>query len=121
MIEQSNFTQEEVLEIAKDFNIEPMFNKVIITLNKLEEDGNLVLSENMLSEEQYIVSKGDTVRGLEIGQKVIIDIERMMITVKSESVNAYEDVKQIKIEPILYNNTMFAIIEDRLLKAKYKN
>jgi hypothetical protein len=120
MEERINFTQEQVLKVIKDFNVEPMFSKVIITLNSLEVDGNLVLSDNTLSEEQYIVAKGSAVRELELGQKVIIDIEKMMISVRSESTNAYEEVKQIKIDPLVVNGVTYAIVEDRLIKAKYK-
>jgi len=121
MEEKTNLTQEQVLEVIKDFNIEPLFSKVIITLNSLEVDGSLVLSDNTLSEEQYVVAKGSAVRELEPGQKVIIDIEKMMVTVRSESTNAYEEVKQVKIDPIVVNDVVYAIIEDRLIKAKYKN
>jgi hypothetical protein len=120
MEEKTNLTQEQVFEVIKDFNIEPLFSKVIITLNSLEIDGSLVLSDNTLSEEQYVVAKGSAVRELEPGQKVIIDIEKMMVTVRSESTNAYEEVKQVKIDPIVVNNVVYAIIEDRLIKAKFK-
>jgi hypothetical protein len=60
------------------------------------------------------------VKDVKLNQKVIIDIEKMMVNVNSESTNAYEMVKQIKVDPYTYNGVVYGIIEDRFIKAKYK-
>lgn len=108
---------QDVQELIKDFPLQPMFGKVIITLNNLENDGQLVLSDNVLSDVQYVLAKGTAVREIELGQKVIIDIEKMMVPVKSESNNAYEMQMQVKIDPIQVGENTFAIIEDRYIKC----
>ena len=99
------------------FPVKPRFNKVIITLNKLEADGDLVLSDNTLSEVQTVMAKGGSVLELEVGDIAIIDIEKMMVPVKSEDKNAYEMQMQIKVDPIEVDGIMYAIIDDRLIKA----
>ena len=102
------------------FPIEPLFNKVIITLDNLEADGDLVLSDNVLSDIQHIVAVGPSVNQLEVGDKVIIDIEKLMVQVKVETTDAYSLQKQIKIDPIEVEGVVYAIIEDRVIKAKDK-
>ena len=99
------------------FPVKPRFNKVIITLNKLEADGELVLSDNTLSEVQTVMAKGGSVLELEVNDTVIIDIEKMMVPVRSEDNNAYETQMQIKVDPIEVDGVIYAIIDDRLIKA----
>lgn len=118
--EAVNLSQDDVLEIIGGFPLEPLFNKVYITLNKLEEDGDLVLSDNVLDDVQYIVAGEVQWRDSKVspGQKVLIDIERLMVPVKVESNNAYETRMQVKIDPIEVNGHLFALIDDRCIKAK---
>ncbi len=118
MGEQKNLTQDDVLDLMRNFEIQPLFNKVVITLNREEEDGGLVLSDNTLSEIQYVLARGSMVKEVEVGQKIIIDIEKMMVPVKRESLDAYETVMQVKIDPIKIGDNIYAIIEDRYIKAK---
>jgi len=115
-----NITQDQALEIAKRFPLEPLFSKVIITLNNLGLDGGLVLSENVLSDRQYIVGIGSNVLSVNTGDEVLIDIEKLMVPVKTETVDAYQTQTQVKIDPIEFDGYTFALIEDRYLKAKYK-
>lgn len=112
-------TQDDVLDLigGEGFPLEPMFNKVIITLNREENDG-LVLSDKSLDEVQFIVAKGSTVRDLEAGQKVILDLEKMMVNVRTSNEDSYEQIKQIKIDPVFVNDRMYAIVEDRFIKCK---
>ena len=46
---KSNFTKDEVIDLVAIFDLEPNFNKVIVTLNTEEIDGNLVLSDNVIA------------------------------------------------------------------------
>lgn len=119
MEEQVNLTQDDVLDLigGEGFPEQPLFNKVIVTLNKEEVDGGLVLSDNTLSEIQYVVAAGNTSQ-VQAGQKVRLDLERMTVKVRVEENNSYETVEQIKIDPIIVNDTMYAIIEDRFIKTK---
>lgn len=115
----SNLTKEDVLEIIKDFKIEPIFNKVIITLNS-ESDLGLNLSEVSLSEEQYVIAGSCTYNNVVIkpGDKILLDLKALQKPVKVETTNAYETVFQIEIDPIYSDGKMFAIINDRMIKAK---
>ena len=118
--ERENMTQDDVLEVISTFPLEPLFGKVFITLNKVDEDGGLILSDNVLDDVQYVVAGDiiwrDTV--VSPGQKILIDIEKMMVPVRSEEVNSYEQVMQVKIDPIEVNGVMYALIDERFIKAK---
>jgi len=118
MEERVNLSQDDVLDVIKDFPLEPSFSRVYITLNKLEADGDLVLSDNVLSDIQYVVAKGPMVTWLDAGQKVIIDIDKMMVPIQQESTDSYQTVMQVKIDPIEINGNIYTLIEDRLIKAK---
>lgn len=101
----------------KQFEVQPIFNKVIITLNSLEEDGSVVLSSNVLSDIQYIVAKGPNVNQVSVGDKVLIDIEKLMVPTKSDNTDAYSMQLQVKVDPIEVDGVMYAIVEDRIIKA----
>lgn len=120
MESNTNLTFEDVLTMIPLMQIEPMFNKVIITLNKEEQDNNLVLSDNVMSEEQFILAKGSMVKDVEVGQKVLLDLEKMMVKEMNPE-NSHEYIYRVKLDPIKFHDYTFAIIEDRLIKAKYKN
>ena len=114
-----NFTQDTVLDIITDFPIEPLRNKVVITLNKEEIDGDLVLSDNVMSEVQYVIA-GEVIyrdKVVKPGQKVLLDIKGMMKSVRREVNNQYEMVEQIELDPVQVNGQVFAIIDDRFIKA----
>lgn len=120
MEEVANLQLEDVISLTSAFNIQPMFNNVIITLNKQEEDGINILSNNVMSEVQYVIAKGEMVRNVEIGDKVILNLEKMMIKEPNPH-NQYEPLTRIKIDPVEFGGYMFGMIEDRMIKAKYIN
>ena len=97
MQEIKNLNQEKVNKLVKTFPLQPLFNGVYITVNKMETDGNLVLSDNILSDEQYVIASGEH-SVVKSGQKILIDIEKMMVPVKTETSNAYETVMQVKVD-----------------------
>ena len=114
-----NFTQDTVLDIITDFPIDPLRNKVVITLNKEEIDGDLVLSDNVMSEVQYVIA-GEVIyrdKVVKPGQKVLLDIRGMMKVVRREVNNQYQEVEQIELDPLEVNGQVFAIIDDRFIKA----
>lgn len=120
MKEQVNLTFENVIEIIQEFPLEPMFNKVIVTLNKGVIEGTLDLSENTITEEQFIIAKGPNVHNLEVGQKVLLDLDRLMEK-RTNPNNVYEEVGMLKFDPIIADGIIYAILEDRFIKAKFKN
>ncbi len=117
-METKNLTKEEVNNIISTFPYEPIFNKVIITLNK--DEVNLNLTESSLSEIQYIVAGNIKFGNTEIvpGDKVLIDLKSLQRPFKTETNNTYETVFQIEIDPIFVEDNMYTIVNDRSIKAK---
>ena len=113
----ANLSQDDVLGLIEKFPVTPTGNKVIITVNVDEVDGNLVLSNNSFSEVQYVMSKGSRAHEVEAGQKVILDVERMMEYTPSDT-DSYERVGSIKLKPIEVEGKMFALINDTYIDAK---
>lgn len=118
--EAVNLSYEEVMELIKTFPLEPMSNKVIITINREEEEEGLMLSNNVLSEEQYVIAVGPmAARFVSPGDRVLLDLEKM--TVRAPLSTDVEQMStQIKIDPIVVEDLQFAIVNDNCFKAKYK-
>ena len=117
---KSNFTKDEVIDLVTIFDLEPNFNKVIITLNTEEIDGNLVLSDNVIAERQYVLAKSSTSRFVEVTDEVLLDIEKMMIKEQDPN-NPHEYITRVKLTPIDFNGHMFGIVDESVIKAKVKN
>lgn len=119
MEEVKNLTQDDVLELIKDFPIEPMRNRVIITTNVEElEDDEINLSEASFAPEQFVLAVGSYSKDLlKPGQKVSLDLEAMSIKVPADN-NAYEPVTRILLKPVEVNGRMFGVITDD--KIEYK-
>ena len=106
-------------EIPELFPWEPSFSKVVITLQTEQDDDDLILSDRIMSDKQYIVAAGPTARQyFEVGDKVIIDLKRMLVRERNPE-NSSEILERVEIDPIEYNGVTYGIIEDRLIKAKY--
>lgn len=119
MEEVTNLTQNDVNEIVKRWNLEPRGRDVIITVNILqEEDENgIILSDNSFSDEQYVLACGSHVHDLEAGQKVILNLEAMMSKIPNPE-NIYESEMQIKIFPVQFEDRMYALVSDNVIKIK---
>lgn len=118
MEEKKNLTQNDVLELISNFKLEPLYNKLYITLNNVKYDDGILLTEYVLSDEQFVVAVGDHVsKSIKPGDKVLIDIERLMVSVGSESNNQYENLKQVKLDLLDYEGNALALIDDRVIKA----
>ena len=110
----------EVMEIAMTFPEQPTTSKLIITLNTEEEDGKFVLSNNVLSEVQYVIAVGPYVKEINTGDKIRIDIEKMMVHEPNPN-NTHETISTVKLSPINYNGITFALINDNLIKTVFTN
>lgn len=117
MEEKRNLNQDDVLDLIGKFPLQPRFNGVYVTVNSIESESNLEYSDNILSDVQYVIAVGPVVTDLQPGQKVILDIEKMMVDVKVDSTNSYELVKQIKIDLVEINGNAFALVNDRVIKT----
>ena len=112
-----NLTQEEVLELSKNFPVLPLRNRVIITVNVDEPEEDEIETTNVsFSESQFILSKGSHCSEFEVGQKVLLDLEKMTVN-RNAQTNVLETVSQVKIDPIEVNGRMYAFISDTVIKG----
>ena len=117
---RENVTAYDALEISKEWLEQPMFNKVVITLNTEDTLDSLDLSDNAMSQFQYIIAKGSNVISVEVGDKVRLSLDKMT-SKKVNPNNSHEDFTTIELDPIEYDGKIFAIIEDRLIKTRFIN
>ncbi len=117
---KENVTAYDALEISKEWLEQPMFNKVVITLNTENTLDSLDLSDNAMSQFQYIIAKGNNVTSVELGDKVRLSLDKMT-SKKINPNNSHEDITTIELDPIEFDGKIFAIIEDRLIKTRFIN
>ena len=117
---KENITAYDALEISKEWLEQPMFNKVVITLNTENSLDSLDLSDNAMSQFQYIIAKGPNCHNIEVGDKVRLDLDKMLVKSINPN-NSHEDFSSIKIDPIEFDGKIYAIIEDRLIKTRFTN
>ena len=117
---KENVTAYDALEISKEWLEQPMFNKVIITLNTENTLDSLDLSDNAMSQFQYIIAKGANVISVNVGDKVRLSLDKMT-SKKINPNNSHEDITTIELDPIEFDDKIFAIIEDRLIKTRFTN
>lgn len=117
---KENVTAYDALEISKEWLEQPMFNKVVITLNTENTLDSLDLSDNAMSQFQYIIAKGANVISVNVGDKVRLSLDKMT-SKKINPNNSHEDITTIELDPIEFDGKIFAIIEDRLIKTRFIN
>ena len=117
---KETITAYDALEISKEWLEQPMFNKVVITLNTENSLDSLDLSDNAMSQFQYIIAKGPNCHNIEVGDKVRLDLDKMLSKTINPN-NSHEDLYAIKLDPIEFDGKTFAIIEDRLIKTRFTN
>lgn len=116
---QPNFTHDDVSDVIKDFPIKPLWGQLVITINTDEADGGLVLSDNAFSERQYVVAGTagwDDVK-INPGTPVLINVRKLMKTVRQEVDNVFGEYKVIEIDPVVVNDKIYAIVDSRVVKA----
>ena len=120
MGERVNYTEKEVKDIIKSFPLVPTGDKLFITLNTEDVDGKLVLSDNVIAEDQYIIAVGDMAsRQFEEGEKVVIDIKRMTVKEYADH-DQTQVVTRVEVDTIEVEGKMFGVIFSKFVKAKYK-
>jgi hypothetical protein len=117
---RENVTAYDAVEISKEWLEQPMFNKVVITLNTENTLDSLDLSDNAMSQFQYVIAKGSNVISVEVGDKVRLSLDKMT-SKKVNPNNTHEDITTIELDPIEFDGKIFAIIEDRLIKTRFTN
>lgn len=120
MEELENLSYEEVLEVIKNFPLVPEGNRIVVTLNREVNEDELILDNNTLDEEQYVIAVGPMAeRNLQPGDRIILDLEKMVERVPLAH-DQTQMSSQIKIDPIEIDGKHFTFTSDRCYKAKYK-
>ena len=116
MEEVSNLSQDDVLELIKDFPITPLRNKLVISTNVEDlEDDDVDLTGVGFSPEQYVVASGSHCAGfIPAGQKIYLDLDKMTIEVNNRD-DVYNPIKKIQLKPVEVNGRVYGIItEDKI-------
>lgn len=107
--EVRNLTQDDVLDLIHEFPVQPTRSKVLITVNTAEPDeNNIDITGNSFDEVQFVISSGSHAIEIKPGQKVILDVQKMM------PANAGG---QIEIDPIEINGRIYAFVNESVIKA----
>lgn len=93
-------------------SIKPLFNRVLITADKFDKDmisnGVIIASKGDLKLWQTVVAVGPTVRGIEVGDKVMIIPDHF--AVKKYNKNSVQN--DLDNNPVLTYNFPFETIDD---------
>lgn len=116
---EQNIKGAELNKVIKEFNFEPNYGKLIITTNKVEDDGKLITEESALDTIQYVVASGPRVV-YQPGDKILLNVEKLSIQQRS-TIDATNVITRIDMAPFEFNNTIFGIIDENKIMGKYKN
>jgi hypothetical protein len=116
LMNTENLHMDDILPMLEDFPLLPTTNKVIITMNTSEEvsDDGVRISNNHLAESQYVLAAGSHVHAAKPGNKVLLNLEKMMVYEPGEQ-NTHERVGHIKIRPVEVNGRFFALVSDAVI------
>lgn len=116
---RKNITKQDALEIVKSFPVQFFSNRVLVTVNSDQTD-ELSLSDNSIAEDQYVIAVGNRVHDLEPGDTVILDLKKLLVQ-KKVGHDQYQVEEVLDLEPFVYGEHTFALINDNQLKGRYKN
>lgn len=119
LINAENMTQDDVLEVISEFPLEPIRNKVLITINTEQEENadGVVIKSNHMSEVQFVVATGPGARDMEPGQKVVLDLNKLTEYVQVDD-NTHEKIGTIQLRTIPVAGRMYALINDVVIDCK---
>ncbi len=116
-VSRKNITKEEALGIVETFPVQFFSNRVLVTVNN-EQSDELSLSDNSLAEEQYVIAIGNRVHDLEAGDTVLLDLKKLL-TKRQVAHDQYQTEEVLDLEPFVYGEHTFALINDNQLKGRY--
>lgn len=111
-----NLNEGELFGLISRFNLKPLGRNIIVTLNNhLNNDEDLLETDLMLNEEQFIVAIGNHVVDLLPGDKVALDLEKLL-TIVPDPNDSYSKITKIKVNPVKYENYTFGLIDSSTIK-----
>lgn len=105
-----NLQENELFGLISRFNLQPLGNKMIITLNNHITAEDSLDMDIMLNEEQHVIAIGEYVRTIIPGDKVAVDLEKLLVTVPDPN-DSYSKITKIKVNPVRFENYTFGIID----------
>ena len=116
----NNVTKETIDDIVNTYPIQPLFTRVVISLNrKISSKSGIILPSNPLEEVQYVIAAGSS-SVLKPGMKIILDLDKMTVKRPSKT-DVTQITESIKIEPLEVEGfDVYGVIYDNQVKAYYK-
>jgi hypothetical protein len=112
-----NLSEIEVRELITKFPIKPRNSFVYITMNKSSDnDEDVILEEEYITEEQYVIAVGDRVHDLEPGMKVLLDPEKMTKYVQDPN-DVTTKIPALNALPMEVNGYVVARVTDNIIHS----
>jgi len=112
-----NLSEIEVRELISKFPIKPRNSFVYITMNKSSDnDEDVILEEEYITEEQYVIAVGDRVHDLEPGMKVLLDPEKMTKYVQDPN-DVTTKIPTLNALPMEVNGYVVARVTDNIIHS----
>jgi hypothetical protein len=112
-----NLSEIEVRELINKFPIKPRSSFVYITMNKSSDnDEDVILEEEYITEEQYVIAVGDRVHDLEPGMKVLLDPEKMTKYIQDPN-DVTTKIPTLNALPIEVNGYVIARVSDNIIHS----
>jgi hypothetical protein len=112
-----NLSEIEVRELITTFPIKPRNSFVYITMNKSSDnDEDVILEEEYITEEQYVIAVGDRVHDLEPGMKVLLDPEKMTKYVQDPN-DVTTKIPTLNALPMEVNGYVVARVTDNIIHS----
>lgn len=98
-----NLTQDDVLDLITNFPLNPLRNKLVISVN-LEENE---FGDDIFSEVQYVLAKGPHVyESIQPGCRVLLDMQKMS-----------DNQGVVNIKPVKVGDRVFCLTSDAFVEA----
>jgi hypothetical protein len=112
-----NLSEIEVRELITTFPIKPRNSLVYITMNKSSDnDEDVILEEEYITEEQYVIAVGDRVHDIEPGMKVLLDPEKMTKYVQDPN-DVTTKIPALNALPMEVNGYVVARVTDNIIHS----
>jgi hypothetical protein len=112
-----NLSEIEVRELITTFPIKPRNSFVYITMNKSSDnDEDVILEEEYITEEQYVIAVGDRVHDIEPGMKVLLDPEKMTKYVQDPN-DVTTKIPALNALPMEVNGYVVARVTDNIIHS----
>jgi len=112
-----NLSEIEVRELISKFPIKPRNNFIYITMNKSSDnDEDVILEEEYVTEEQYVIAVGDRVHDLEPGMRVLLDPEKMTKYVQDPN-DVTTKIPTLNALPMEVNGYIVARVADNIIHS----